>query len=130
MASASITIEQNGVRGAASTSRDDLALAQPVTLRNANDSGVRSWRWSLKIPKGSAATLSNVTAAAPVFTPDVAGTYVVSLAINEGLTGQTDRRLAAVRNPSITIGATTYETRYVGIGEDGEASFGQPLTGR
>jgi len=123
MASASIVIEQSGVAGAAGKSRDDIATGSPVAIRNANDEGVRSWRWKLEPPKGSTATLSNVTAAAPVFTPDVTGTYVVSLAVNEGRTGETDKLLAAVRNPTVTIGVQSFDTRYIGIGEDGEANW-------
>ena len=123
MSSASIKIEQAGVAGAAGKSRDDLVLGQPVTLRNANDADVRSWRWTLALPSGSSATLSNVTAAAPTFTPDVPGTYVVGLAVDQGNTGQTDTRLAAVRNADVVIGPATFSTRFFGVGESDEANW-------
>jgi hypothetical protein len=44
-----------------------------------------SWSLSSK-PAGSNAVLSNATAVNPAFTPDVAGTYVLSLVVNDGTT--------------------------------------------
>ena len=124
MSSAQITIEQSGVRGAAGKSRDDLIVGDVVKLRNANDDGVTSWRWKLTAPKGSAATLSNVVAAAPEFTPDVPGTYVVELSVDQGATGQRDTRLAAVRNPAITTALFgDIETRFLGVKESDEANW-------
>ena len=44
-----------------------------------------SYAWTLSsTPTGSAAALSSSTAAKPSFTPDVAGTYVASLIVNDG----------------------------------------------
>ncbi len=123
MSSAQIVIEQSGNRGADGVSRDDLVLAVLVTLRNADDADVRSWRWTLEVPSGSSATLSNVVAAAPTFTPDVTGTYVVTLAVDEANVGQRDKRLAAVRNPSVTVGGVPFITRYVGRSESDEANW-------
>lgn len=46
---------------------------QPITY---------NWTWS-SIPANSSATLSNATTATPSFTPDVAGSYVVSLKVSD-----------------------------------------------
>ncbi len=44
-----------------------------------------SYAWSFSsVPAGSTAALDDATAAAPVFTPNVAGTYVVQLIVNDG----------------------------------------------
>lgn len=102
MATAAIRIDQPGhptqVVGRDDRSRDDLQLGI-VRLRNADDTGVRSWRWSLlDRPEGSAAFLSNPVSAAPEFTADLPGTYFVQLIINEGLAGQVSKRCAIVRD--------------------------------
>jgi len=124
VATARITIEQNGVRGAASKSRDDLVTGAPVKLRNFNDDGVVAWRWKLTLPKGSSAALTNVVAASPEFTPDVPGTYVIELSVNEGGGGLEDSRLAAVRlTPITTTLFGDIEPRYLGVGEDTEANW-------
>lgn len=47
------------------------------------DSLTYNWSFTLK-PQGSAVTLSNSATSTPVFTPDVAGTYRVSLTVNDG----------------------------------------------
>lgn len=103
MAQARIRIDQAGHPtspiGVPGASRDDLILGLQVALRNQDDTGVRSWRWSLKDrPTTSLATLSNTTAAVPTFTPDVPGTYRVELIVNEGRKGEKDIQFAAVRN--------------------------------
>jgi len=104
MATASIRIDQSthtttpiGVVGRA---RDDLEIAEQVTLRNGDDSGVYSWRWVLLArPTGSTAALSNPIAATATFTPDIVGTYRVRLTVNEGLLGEVDTTVAVVRDP-------------------------------
>jgi hypothetical protein len=85
--------------GVAGRSRDDIDISQVVQLRNADDSGVRSWRWDIvDRPAGSAAALSSPVSAAPTFTPDVAGSYLIELVVNEGRTGEIDRRIVAIRD--------------------------------
>ena len=44
-----------------------------------------TFSWSLSVPAGSSAVLSDATAAAPSFVADVAGTYVAQLIVNDGL---------------------------------------------
>lgn len=85
--------------GVAGRSRDDIDISQVVQLRNADDSGVRAWRWEIvDRPAGSAASLSSPVSAAPTFTPDVAGSYLIELVVNEGRTGEVDRRIVAIRD--------------------------------
>ena len=85
----------------AGRSRDDIVLGSPVQLRNADDTGVRSWRWEIldqpTIVGGDA--LSSPVAAAPVFTPNAAGTYLIRLIINEGRRrGEVHKIIVAVRD--------------------------------
>lgn len=102
MATAQIRIDQaaNPVpTGVAGRSRDDIVLSSAVVLQNTDNTGVTQWRWRLvSRPRSSTATLSNPNAAAPSFTPDVEGTYLVELLINEGRTaGERHRLIAAIR---------------------------------
>ena len=98
MAAALIRIDQGALpAGVGGTSRDDLALGTPVTLSNDDNTGVRVWRWALvSVPTGSSATLSGTTSPTTTFTPDVAGSYLIELQVNEGLKGERDRRIGAV----------------------------------
>ena len=57
-----------------------------------NDPLSFKWSWGAK-PTGSVATLSLATSAKPTFTADVAGTYVVTLVVNDG---RVDSTVAAV----------------------------------
>lgn len=51
------------------------------------DGQTLSYRWELSSkPVGSSAALSDLTAARPVITPDVVGSYVVRLTVNDGKT--------------------------------------------
>jgi hypothetical protein len=43
-----------------------------------------TYRWTLTIPSGSGAYLSNATSVGPYFTPDIAGAYVATLVVNDG----------------------------------------------
>jgi hypothetical protein len=54
------------------------------------DGDTLTYAWSLtELPTGSAATLSSLTAQRPTFTPDVAGTYVARLVVNDGTVSST-----------------------------------------
>ncbi len=126
MSSARIVIAQSGVTGAAGISRDDIITGQPVTLTNEDDSGVRSWRWRFKDrPTGSASTLSSPTSAQVTFTPDVAGSYLIELKVDEGLIGQTSTLIAAVRE---TLGVVT-DLRMPAAGESNEANWDSNVRG-
>jgi len=43
-----------------------------------------SYAWTLQAPAGSTASLTSTTAAQPSFTADVAGSYTVTLIVNDG----------------------------------------------
>jgi hypothetical protein len=43
-----------------------------------------SYAWTLQAPAGSTASLTSTTAAQPSFTADVAGSYTVTLVVNDG----------------------------------------------
>lgn len=103
VASALIRIDQplntvpNGVAG---YTRDDILLGRPVIVKNGNANGVRTRRWILETPFGSAVSLSTTDGEAPTFTPDVVGTYRVLLSVNAGGEGETDVRDVIVRDPA------------------------------
>ena len=79
--------------------RDDLVLGQPVTARNSDDTDVVRWAWALvDRPLSSSAALSSVTAPQVTFTPDVAGSYLLRLSVDDGVEGQIDLKVAAVRD--------------------------------
>lgn len=123
MATASIRINQatnDSPIGVAGRSRDDIDAGDVVQLRNADDTGVRSWRWRIvDQPEDSIAALSNPVSAAPTFTPDAYGSYLIELVVNEGRTGEVDRRVVAVRD---TLGL-----RVPAAGEAAEANW--PIDG-
>ena len=48
------------------------------------DGDALTYSWSLSVPTGSGATLSNPTAVGPTFVADVAGDYVAQLIVNDG----------------------------------------------
>lgn len=103
--------------GTPGRSRDDLVAGSLVQLRNADDTGVRSWLWSLvSKPQGSAAALANPASAVASFTPDLVGSYLVKLAINGGnARGLLQRRVAIVRDIS--------GLRIPAAGEEDEANY-------
>lgn len=121
MSAAQIVIVQEGSAGAPGVSRDDLVTGEEVTFQNADDTGVRTWRWRMvDKPTGSAAVLSAPTAAEVTFTPDISGSYMVELVIDEGQLGQIDRRLAVIRDDFGGI----LQVRVPAAGEDNEANWG------
>ena len=75
-------------------------LGLPVQLRNADDTGIRSWRWEILDQPSVVAPvqLSNPVAPNPVFTPDQPGTYLLQLTVNEGRKGEVQRILVAIRD--------------------------------
>ncbi len=68
-----------------------VAVGEPVQLDGSKSNDPNSpplaiaYQWSFtKTPKGSAARFNDATEVTPSFTPDVVGTYEVSLAVNNG----------------------------------------------
>jgi len=66
-----------------------LGVGNLVTLNSSGssdaDGNTLSYQWTLTSrPSGSSASLSSSTVAAPTFTPDVKGSYVFELVVNDG----------------------------------------------
>lgn len=119
MTEARIIISQLGASGPPGIARRDLVLDEVVTLSNQDNTGVRSWRWRLlDKPDGSTAALSGAVQATATFTPDVAGSYLIELQVDEGRGGQVTRTIAAVLE---AFGATYI--RWPAAGERNEANW-------
>jgi len=108
--------------GVAGRARNDGVLGEVVTLRNADNTNVLEHRWVLATPRGSAATLSSPNSASCQFEPDEAGTYVLTLYVNEG-TGRLQKHVSLFAIRSST------GLRYPGQGEGAEANWTSIYTG-
>jgi hypothetical protein len=107
--------------GAPGRARKDGVLGQIVTLRNDDNTNVTKHRWVLEKPRGSAATLNSSSSPSCQFTPDVIGTYKITLYLNQG-TGRLQK--------SITLFAVTSPAgyRYPSQGEGAEANWNSSHT--
>jgi PKD domain len=93
----------------------NVTAAAVVTLDGTASSDANrdalTYRWALAAkPTGSAATLSSATSAKPTFTADLAGVYVASLIVNDGLLDSvvsTTTITAAVANSAPVANAGT-----------------------
>ena len=106
MVTAAIVINQTGKPpGLPSTSRDDLNPGVSVTLTNNDNTGAVSWFWELvSRPVGSAAVLSGAALPSASFVPDVRGSYLVKLTVDESPSNPaTDTRIAAIRTVFLAI---------------------------
>jgi hypothetical protein len=134
--SASIRIDQPANPttpiGQPGRARDDLLLGLPVTLRNSDDTDVVRWVWALiDVPLGSTATLSGTTSPQVTFTPDVAGSYLARLMVNDGLAGQIDLKVAAVKDSLgrryPATGETASSVNWPGNNEKGWGKDGEKI---
>lgn len=106
MPSAIIRVDQPShptqVTGIAGRCRDDIVNGALVQLANADNTGVRSWRWTIidQPNKASPVSLTAPTSAVASFTPNAVGTYLIELTINDGLVGQKVRQPVIVRDGS------------------------------
>lgn len=85
--------------GIAGRARTDIILNQLVQLRNTDNTGVQSYRWTIldQPDINNPVQLSNPIAAAPTFTPTVEGSYTIRLEINDGLSsGEIAETLVAI----------------------------------
>ncbi len=86
-----------------------------------------TYRWSLTAqPVGSTATLSSPTAANPAFTPDLDGTYVLSLVVNDGNTDSAPDTVIVSAHQYLfpdTDQTTSYTTTF---GEDSDYTGNPP----
>lgn len=105
MVTASIIINQTGKpAGNPGVSREDLSLGLTVTLSNEDDFGVTSWNWEIiSRPPGSSATLLTPTGSTSSFSPDVIGSYLISLVVSDGVSEASDRRIAAIQTSHLKI---------------------------
>jgi len=111
LSTSNIVIRQND-SNQVSQSRDDLVLNQVVTLLNQHDANVVSCLWQLiDKPQGSSASLSSATSPTTTFTPDVVGTYLIKLTVNNGQA--VDQKGAAVKTANLHY-------RIPAASEDGE----------
>ncbi len=83
-------------------SNDNVPLDVSVALSNVDDTGVSTWEWALLTQptegSGPAAALSSTSAAAPTFTPNREGSYLIRLVVNKGLIDEaSDQVIVAVR---------------------------------
>ncbi|HMV65507.1 MAG TPA: hypothetical protein PKA64_01560 [Myxococcota bacterium] len=102
LGTAKTIIEQAGLPlGSPGTPRRDIVIGVPVVIRNASDSNVTSHRWRFVAkPNNSAAFIADPVAPTCVFTPDVVGTWIVELQVNEGVPpNQIFRTIVAVEDP-------------------------------
>jgi hypothetical protein len=79
-----------------------------------------SYSWAItSAPVGSAASITNPTAAKPQFTPDVAGTYIFTLTVSDGSSNAIDNVTVTV-TPTPTLAtqlATQLETSIVAVAD-------------
>lgn len=114
------------VSGAMTVSETDTTL-QVEGLRSYSPAGkFITYHWSLlSRPGASNASLSNIDSAVPIFTPDVAGTYLLELTVSDGETSNSeDVALTA----TVGLNGTTFEQSHAVAGPDLQAHVGQTVT--
>ena len=121
-------------------SAQDVAAGQQVALdgtRSSSASGpIVAYGWTLTTrPVGSSATLSSLTSAKPTFTADVAGTYVVTLIVNDGVSNSDPKSVTITALGNVAPVANAGVAQNVPVGAlvtlDGSASSdanSDPLT--
>jgi hypothetical protein len=109
---ANITVATGNLPPVANAGPDQTVTAgQQVTLdgsRSSDPNGdALTYSWCLRgRPQGSSATLTGANTARPTFTPDVAGSYVLCLTVNDGQSGSaSDSVVVEARLPSSGSGA-------------------------
>jgi Calx-beta domain/PKD domain/K319L-like, PKD domain len=110
-----VTIDTANTRPVADAGLDRTVLAgAPVVLDGAGshdpDGDPFTWFWAITgAPAASTAALDDPTAATPSFTPDLAGTYLVQLIVNDGdLASDPDTVVfTAIAPPAVSIDDVT-----------------------
>lgn len=101
---AEIIITQNDISGKAGESRNDLELDKKITLNNKYTKGIKSFDWSfISKPTNSSSFLdgpSSIDGYDGYFTPDVTGSYLIQLTINNNLI---DRVIACVKTEKLGL---------------------------
>ncbi|MGD8533059.1 MAG: PKD domain-containing protein [Gammaproteobacteria bacterium] len=92
-----------------------------------------SYAWALEVPSGSTAGLSDGSAASPVFTPDVEGSYLATLVVSDGRVDSAPDSVAVIAtNPDVEItGRVTFDRvpHDAAGGLDYDATFAAPARG-
>lgn len=73
-----------GNAGAAQSVKTGDVVKLDGSLSTDADGDSLTYAWTLRLPQGSAAQLDSATSAHPTFKPDVVGTYVATLIVNDG----------------------------------------------
>jgi len=88
-------------------------VGETVTLNGSGSSDANgdplTFRWAISsFPAGSGATIANPTAMITTFAPDLAGTYVIQLVVNDGLldSAPSTTQVQVVANSTVPIEAT------------------------
>ena len=124
------TLNSAPVANAGAGADTSVYVGNTVTLDGRGSSDVDgnlltySWAFTSK-PSGSTATLSNATAVNPTFTMDKAGTYVVSLTVNDGtVNGTPDTVTISTLNSTPVANAGANQSVYIGntMTHDGSGS--------
>ena len=123
-ASDSMAITVNSLPVAsASASSNSVATGTLVTMNGTAssdaDNDTLTYSWSFVAAGGASDSLSSTTVAQPTFTPTCAGTYVVSLTVNDG-----KQNSASPSSVSITVTGNTCATLDVDGDGDGDANDG------
>lgn len=85
MAAPKILIDQGVLpAGVPGDSRRDLAVGVPVNVSDPENPTATVFEWELIAPPGSGAVLDSTIIAAPTFTPDIPGAYLLFLNVNSG----------------------------------------------
>jgi hypothetical protein len=97
------------------------------------DGDTITYAWTLTKPVGSASTLTGATSVTASFTPDVAGTYTVSLVVNDGLlnsvaTSSSSRTITASVASAGWIITASFETGTLGAAANGANGFAEAGT--
>lgn len=100
-------------------SRDDASIGGSVQLEHDGSASTYFWQF-LSRPPGSTSTFSSSSAAAPTFTPDIAGSYLIRLTI-DGDSAGADVRVIAVKTANLSM-------RIPAAGETNEYN-NNPITG-
>ena len=109
-----ITVSFANVQPVANAGTSQSArVGETVTLNGSGSSDANgdplTFRWAItSFPTGSGATIANPTATVTTFVPDLAGTYVIQLVVNDGLLDSvpSTTQVQVVSNPTVPIEAT------------------------
>jgi predicted alpha/beta hydrolase family esterase len=122
------TINRAPIANAGADQAADIPATVALNGGGSSDPDLDSliFQWSIATaPDGSTAALVNPTSMTPTFTPDVAGIYVFSVIVSDGLLQSVDTITLTVRPPRIRI--TLVGTPFLGVGRIAQAQVELPV---